>query len=59
MSGIGLVLAVPQRKPLRGWQWTTAVAGVLTVLAAKQVCAATLTVRHTGSADRPVCGLRM
>ena len=35
------------------------IAAVLTVLAAKQVCAATLTVRHTGSADRPVRGSAM
>ena len=34
MSGFGLVQAMPQQKTLRGWQWTTAVAGVLTVLAA-------------------------
>ena len=32
------------------------IAAVLTVLAAKQVCAATLTVRHNGSADHPVRG---
>src|SRR3954470_2377135 len=35
------------------------IAAVLTVLAAKQVCAAALTVRHTGSADHPVRGSRM
>ena len=35
------------------------IAAVLTVLAARQVCAATLTVRHTGSADHPVRGSRM
>src|SRR6185369_12435723 len=34
MSGFGNVQAIPQPKALRGWQWTTAVAGVLTVLAA-------------------------
>ncbi len=34
MSGLGQVVAIPQPKTLRGWQWTTAVAGVLTVLAA-------------------------
>ena len=35
------------------------IAAVLTVLAARQVWAATLTVRHTGSADHPVRGSRM
>ena len=35
MSGFGQVYAVPSTKPLRGWQWTTAVAGVLTMLAAR------------------------
>jgi serine protease AprX len=34
MSGFGLVYAMPQKRTLPGWQWTTAVAGVLTVLAA-------------------------
>src|SRR4051812_21894863 len=34
MSGFGLAHAVPQRKALRGWQWTTAVGGVLTVIVA-------------------------
>jgi len=34
-------------------------AAVLTVLAAKQLSAATLTLRHTGSADAPVRGSTM
>jgi hypothetical protein len=35
------------------------IAAVLIVLAAAHVGAAMLTVRHTGSADRPVRGSRM
>lgn len=35
------------------------IAAVLTVLAARQLSAATLTLRHTGSADAPVRGSTM
>ena len=34
MSGFGLVYAMPRKTRLRGWQWATAVAGVLTLLVA-------------------------
>jgi serine protease AprX len=57
MSGFGLVYAVPQRKPLRGWQWTTAVAGVLTVLAAMAPVtrqASATVIRSTGRAEHMI-----
>jgi serine protease AprX len=57
MSGSGLVQALPQQRTLRGWQWTTAVAGVLTVLAAMAPVtrqASTTVIQSTGRVEHMI-----
>jgi serine protease AprX len=57
MSGFGLVEAMPQQRTLRGWQWTAAVAGVLTVLAAMTPVtrqASTTVIQSTGRLEHMI-----